>query len=184
MISFDQVLLLEEKVEGAVKRIEQLNAENAALREKCAELSNALAAKSEQFSSFESDQSKIEEGILKALSRLSAVENVVLSAAAQAPSSPAERGRVSHEADEGQDTDSSISSEGMEAEPGLDSQDEVSEAQLRESPEGSSLAPDVDFEFGESEQEVGDSSEPLPQEDARSADGQDSDPFRQLFDIF
>lgn len=84
MISIDQVLLLEEKVESAVKKIEQLNAENAALRAKCEELSNALSAKSEQFSTFQSDQSKIEEGILKALSRLNAVENVVLSAAGAA----------------------------------------------------------------------------------------------------
>ena len=80
MISLDQVLQLEEKVESAVKKIEQLNVENAALRRKCAELTNALATKSEQFSSFQTDQSKIEEGILKALSRLNAVENVVLSA--------------------------------------------------------------------------------------------------------
>lgn len=90
MISFDQVLLLEERVGSAVKKIEQLNAENAALRAKVAELSNALNAKSEQFSSFQSDQSKIEEGILKALSRLNAVENVVLQAsgAAQSISQP------------------------------------------------------------------------------------------------
>ena len=86
MISFDQVLLLEERVESAVKKIEQLNAENAALRAKVAELSNALDAKSEQFSSFQSDQSKIEEGILKALSRLNAVENVVLQASGAAQS--------------------------------------------------------------------------------------------------
>ncbi|WP_294427663.1 cell division protein ZapB [uncultured Treponema sp.] len=87
MISIDQVLLLEERVESAVKKIEQLNAENAALRRKCAELSNALNAKSEQFSSFQNDQGKIEEGILKALSRLNAVENIVLSAAGAAQSS-------------------------------------------------------------------------------------------------
>lgn len=86
MISFDQVLLLEERVESAVKKIEQLNAENAALRARVAELSNALNAKSEQFSSFQSDQSKIEEGILKALSRLNAVENVVLHASGAAQS--------------------------------------------------------------------------------------------------
>jgi len=86
MISFDQVLLLEERVESAVKKIEQLNAENAALRAKVAELSNALNAKSEQFSTFQSDQSKIEEGILKALSRLNAVENVVLQASGTAQS--------------------------------------------------------------------------------------------------
>lgn len=78
MITLDQVLLLEKKVENAVEKIEQLKAENDALRSKCAELTNALSAKTEQFSSFESDQSKIEEGILSALSRLSEVENAVL----------------------------------------------------------------------------------------------------------
>jgi len=93
MISFDQVLLLEQKVESAVAKIAQLNAENAALRTKCAELTNALSAKTEQFSSFQTDQNKIEEGILKALERLNTVENAVLSAASagqkvQVPETP------------------------------------------------------------------------------------------------
>lgn len=88
MISFDQVLLLEQKVESAVAKIAQLKAENAALRTKCAELTNALSAKTEQFSAFQSDQGKIEEGILKALERLNTVENAVLSATSSA-SSPA-----------------------------------------------------------------------------------------------
>ncbi|MCR4790056.1 MAG: cell division protein ZapB [Treponemataceae bacterium] len=79
MISLEQVLLLEQKVEGAVAKIAQLNAENAALRSRCAELTNALSAKTEQFSSFQSDQNKIEEGILKALQQLNTVENTVLS---------------------------------------------------------------------------------------------------------
>lgn len=79
MISLDQVLLLEKKVESAVARIAQLNAENAALRSKCIELTNALSAKTEQFSNFQSDQSRIEEGILKALNRLNSVENAILS---------------------------------------------------------------------------------------------------------
>lgn len=78
MISLDQVQLLEQKVESAVAKIAQLNAENAALRSKCAELTNALSAKSEQFSSFQQDQNKIEEGILKALDRLNNVESSVL----------------------------------------------------------------------------------------------------------
>lgn len=82
MISLDQVILLEEKVENAVAKIVQLNAENAALRRKCAELTNALSAKTEQFSSFQTDQGKIEEGILKALERLNAVENAVHTATA------------------------------------------------------------------------------------------------------
>jgi len=102
MISLDQVLLLQQKVESAVAKIAELNqtvaqkeAENAALRSKCVELTNALSAKTEQFSSFQSDQSKIEEGILKALERLNAVESTVLSvataavqASAQAPAQP------------------------------------------------------------------------------------------------
>lgn len=78
MISLDQILLLQEKVENAVAKIAQLNAENAALRRKCAELTNALAAETEQFSSFQDNQSKIEEGILSALKKLDAVENKVL----------------------------------------------------------------------------------------------------------
>lgn len=103
MISLDQVLLLQQKVESAVAKIAELNqavaqkeAENAALRSKCVELTNALSAKTEQFSSFQSDQSKIEEGILKALERLNAVESTVLSvanaaaqASAKAPAQPA-----------------------------------------------------------------------------------------------
>ena len=44
MISLDQVLLLEQKVESAVAKIQQLEGENAALRNKCSELTNALSA--------------------------------------------------------------------------------------------------------------------------------------------
>ncbi|MDE5798183.1 MAG: hypothetical protein K2H73_04085, partial [Treponemataceae bacterium] len=47
------------------------------------------SAKTEQFSTFQTDQSKIEEGILKALERLNAVESTVLSVAAQAALLPA-----------------------------------------------------------------------------------------------
>lgn len=83
MISLDQILLLEQKVEGAVAKIAQLQAENDALRKSCAELTNALSAKSEQLSSFEQDQSRIENGIIKALDRLNSIENAVLEAAGQ-----------------------------------------------------------------------------------------------------
>ena len=81
MISLDQVLLLEKKVESAVAKIQQLQTENDALRSKCAELTNALSTKSELLSSFESEQSKIENGILHALNRLNAIENSVLHSA-------------------------------------------------------------------------------------------------------
>ena len=83
MISLDQILLLEQKVEKAVEKITQLQAENDALRRKCSELTNALSSKTEQISSFEQDQSKIENGILKALERLNSIENSVLKAASE-----------------------------------------------------------------------------------------------------
>lgn len=86
MISLDQILLLEQRVESAVAKIAQLQAENDALRSKCSELTNALSSKSEQLSTFESDQNKIESGILKALDRLNSIENSVLKATGQASS--------------------------------------------------------------------------------------------------
>ena len=82
MISLDPVLLLEQKVESAVAKIGQLQAENDALRSKCAELTNALSTKSEQLTTIESDQNRIESGILKALDRLNSIENSVLKAVA------------------------------------------------------------------------------------------------------
>ena len=78
MISLDQVLLLEEKVESAVAKIQQLEAENDALRNKCSELTNALSAKTEQLASFENEQKTIESGIIKAIDRLNSIENSVL----------------------------------------------------------------------------------------------------------
>ena len=83
MISLDQVYLLEQKVESAVEKIQQLQAENDALRNKCDELTNALSAKSEQLSNFESDQNQIETGIKNALDRLNSIENSVLKTATQ-----------------------------------------------------------------------------------------------------
>lgn len=88
MISLEQVMLLEQKIESAVEKIQQLQAENDALRKKCSELTNALSSKSEQLTSFETDQSQIESGILKALDRLNQIENSVLKVAGQAASTP------------------------------------------------------------------------------------------------
>ena len=92
MISLDQILLLQTKVETAVqkisalgKEVEQLKAENDALRTKCSELTNALTVKSELVSTLESDQTKIEQGILNALNRLDTVENSILSSTSSSP---------------------------------------------------------------------------------------------------
>ena len=81
MISLDQVLLLEQKVESAVEKIKQLEGENAALRNKCSELTNALSAKTEQLASFENEQKTIESGIIKAIDRLNSIEHSVLKTA-------------------------------------------------------------------------------------------------------
>lgn len=89
MISLDQVVLLQRKVEAAVAKIkslsgeiEQLSSENDALRRKCAELTNALADKSGLVSSLEAEQNQIEQSILTALDQLDAVEDSVLSTVA------------------------------------------------------------------------------------------------------
>ena len=89
MISVDQILLLQNKVESAVQKIEQLKSENDALRTKCSELTNALSEKTELLSGFMADEKKIEDGIMSALSRLSSVENALLDKAGAALSEAA-----------------------------------------------------------------------------------------------
>ena len=70
MISVDTILLLQQKVESAVQKIEQLKSENDALRAERSELTKALSEKSELLSRFSADEKKIEDGILGALNRL------------------------------------------------------------------------------------------------------------------
>lgn len=91
MISLDKILLLEEKVESAVKKITQLQLENDALRKSCAELTNSLSEKSERLLTYEQEQSKIESGIIKALDRLNTIENSVLNMQGQGQVSPAQK---------------------------------------------------------------------------------------------
>lgn len=83
MISIDQVLLLQQKVESAVQKIVELKSENDALRRQCSELTNALSEKTELLNSFTADEKKIEDSILDALDRLNKIENSVLSQAGQ-----------------------------------------------------------------------------------------------------
>ena len=86
MVTLDQVLLLQEKVETAVRKITSLNervmqleSENDALRSKCAELTKAISEKSELVSTLEDTQAKIEQSILVTLNRLDAVQDSILS---------------------------------------------------------------------------------------------------------
>jgi len=85
MISVETILLLQQKVESAVQKIEQLKSENDALRAERSELTKALSEKSELLSRFSADEKKIEDGILGALNRLDAVENALLDSTSQAP---------------------------------------------------------------------------------------------------
>ena len=89
MISLDQVLVLEQKVESAVKKITQLQAENDALRRKCAELTNSLSSKSEQLTTFEQDQGLIESKIKNLINRFNNIENSVMDVIGQSDSNPA-----------------------------------------------------------------------------------------------
>lgn len=147
MITLDQVLLLQEKVESAVVKIEQLKAENAALRSKCAELTNALSAKTEQFSTFEADQSKIEHGILKALERLNAVENAVVQAAHEVAAAPSEPAATPQEPIDELQPEHIQASEPYMAEQSVDmlepTQDDAAAEQISETID-SSMEPQID----------------------------------------
>ena len=204
MISIDQVLLLEEKVESAVKKIEQLNAENAALRRKCAELSNAFNAKSEQFSTFQNDQSKIEEGILKALSRLNAVENVVLQAAGTAHiqsnqvNTQNTLNQENSNLQSGNQEEYSTQSAGSISMPSATEQPQVIPQTVEQSVQNDSdfshsetqkpvntdtLTPDIDFEFGESDSP---DAQPInsPVQNPENSEQQAADSSQPMFDIF
>ena len=95
MITLDQVLLLQKKVETAVEKIkgltseiEQLKADNDALRSKCTELTKALTDKTEFVSTLESEQDKIESTILHALNQLDIVENSILNSGSSCTRTP------------------------------------------------------------------------------------------------
>lgn len=154
MISLDQVLLLQQKVESAVTRIAELNqavahkdAEIAALRSKCVELTNALSAKTEQFSSFQTDQSKIEEGILKALERLNAVESTVLSVAAQAAQPAAQTAAEQPlPAPEVSDAPHITEEQPVMQPPAEETVSAIDEGAEMAFDEGSSITPDISFD--------------------------------------
>lgn len=122
MITLNQVELLEQKVESAVEKIQQLQAENDALRKKCSELTNAISVKSEQLTSFESEQSQIENGIKKALERLNSIENSVLKATSQVSSTQT----IQNTNSEQQVQQSQISAQNVQQIPSFDKLENVS----------------------------------------------------------
>ena len=104
MISVEQVHALEERVEQAVAYISELRQENAGLKRELegarleAEKSAARAAELEAAAeTFRRDQASIEEGIMHALRKLDAFEDLVLKAGERAPR-PEARAQASEEA--------------------------------------------------------------------------------------
>lgn len=80
MISLDQIKLLEEKVEQALAKIIELREANAFLKTKYDAISEENQHLKSMLSSYEADQSKIEQGILNALNRLNTVESTIYQA--------------------------------------------------------------------------------------------------------
>ncbi|MCL2066167.1 MAG: cell division protein ZapB [Treponema sp.] len=84
MVSLEQVKLLETKVARAIEHVDRVNAENAALLKKESEWRVKLDAYQKRVDElevlvmrFKEDQSRIEDGILSALDRLSQFEDAI-----------------------------------------------------------------------------------------------------------
>lgn len=78
MISLDEIQLLEQKVEAVVTKLLQVTEEKKSLTQRCFQLESENHDLRNKISSFEKDQERIEQGIIKALDRLNIVENSVL----------------------------------------------------------------------------------------------------------
>lgn len=84
MITLDQVRALESRIEKAVVLVEDLKAENLGLRSEAERLRGRERELETRIREFQQDQARIEEGIVHALERLDAFEDLVLAAPAAA----------------------------------------------------------------------------------------------------
>lgn len=83
MLSLEQIQLVQQKVEKVIAKINSLEEEKAKLISQNDELIKENNELKSKISSFETDQSKIEQGLLHALERLNSVENSVLKAGSE-----------------------------------------------------------------------------------------------------
>ncbi|TFG84474.1 MAG: cell division protein ZapB [Spirochaetales bacterium] len=81
MLTLEQVKVLESRVEKAVALIESLRSENATLRSGLAVADGRVSELEELVRDFQKDQVRIEEGIIEALRKLDAFEDLVHGAA-------------------------------------------------------------------------------------------------------
>lgn len=75
MLNLDQVRLLESKVERAVQMIKTLHTEKDSLKKEIEARDKRISELEKLIVAFKDDQSKIEEGIINALTQLSAFED-------------------------------------------------------------------------------------------------------------
>lgn len=145
MISIDQVLLLQQKVESAVQKIVELKSENDALRRQCSELTNALSEKTELLNSFTADEKKIEDSILGALDRLNKIENSVLSQAGQNAASKSEAAPLP--------TNNTDAKDNTDAEDNTDAKDNTAEVPSDDIKSEDVVAPEFDMDTTSEEPE-------------------------------
>ena len=145
MISIDQVLLLQQKVESAVQKIVELKSENDALRRQCSELTNALSEKTELLNSFTADEKKIEDSILGALDRLNKIENSVLSQAGQNAASKSEAAPLP--------TNNTDAKDNTDAEDNTDAKDNTAEVPSDDIKSEDVIAPEFDMDTTSEEPE-------------------------------
>ena len=151
MISIDQVLLLQQKVESAVQKIVELKSENDALRRQCSELTNALSEKTELLNSFTADEKKIEDSILGALDRLNKIENSVLSQAGQNAASKSEAAPLpTNNTDAKVNTDAK---DNTDAEDNTDAKDNTAEVPSDDIKSEDVVAPEFDMDTTSEEPE-------------------------------
>ena len=186
MISLDQVLMLQKKVETAVEKIsflkgqiEQLKSENDALHTKCAELTKALDEKTELVSSLESNQGKIEEGILSALNRLDTVENSLLDGSAEKAPEEVSSETFSNEAQPEVSFDQQAPLTSDQSESNEQQTEQSEPASQQQEPFRYEIVPDEE-ESAEENADEGNSSE----ENSPEASENNTDSLNGQFDIF
>ena len=163
MISLNQILLLEQKIESAVEKIKRLQAENDALRKSCAELTNALSVKSEQLSKFEQEQGQIESGIKNALEKLTAIENSVIEATSQAPQNNIPQDTIPSSSQENQNEYSVPQDTAPQEDPRFYEEENISqeEQSFAEQPNEQNDTTSSPFKQDTSEQDAGEQEEPF-----------------------
>jgi len=161
MINLEQVKLLETKVTKAIDYVERLGKENIALRRQESELQTRLESYQKRIdelevlvTGFKEDQSRIEEGILSALDRLSHFEKAMEKGLKDKPAhSKAAKESASHAAAEADgsangQTCFEIPEDSAEALPDSPSGDDVSDP-LENTPDKDSSADAETAEGGE-----------------------------------